>query len=256
MTKLHTMKRLLPCLGLACLFAAAHAAEAILAQTKSDPPVQLRGNTASDNLSLSLKVGETTLPIQSEGFKSNAALHPDMPLQAQSGALGEVPALWVSFGMNDGAGSTRSFAIVFIQDATAWRAVKQWTADCAARGELGFTREKQSLAFDAASGFVRQLRVTQSEGVVHKLDCGCLTCDSRLSETIENEKWIWNAAAGKLERSSYERRYIVQSGENMLTVARKALGDARLLARIYKLNPDIKQESALQPGQKILVERQ
>ena len=38
--------------------------------------------------------------------------------------------------------------------------------------------------------------------------------------------------------------------------ARAALGDARLIARIYKLNPELKQEAALQAGQKILVERQ
>ena len=125
-----------------------------------------------------------------------------------------------------------------------------------ARGEMGFTREKQSLAFDAKSVLTRQAHVTQSEGVVHKLDCGCLTCGSRLSETIEDETWSWNVAAGKLERASYERRYIVQTGENVLTVARKALGDARLIARIYKLNPEIKQDGVLQAGQKVLVERQ
>ncbi len=247
------LRSTLACALLFC--AAASAADSILAQTKSEPLVQLIGNSASDTLALSLKVGGATLPIQSEGFKGNATLHPDMPLLAEAGVQGETPMLCVSFGMNDGNGSVRSFAIVFIQDAAAWRAVKTWTADSVGRGELGFTREKQSLAFDAKTALTRQARVTHSDGVVHKMICGCLTCDLQLSETIEDERWIWNSAAGKLERSAYERRYIVQAGENILSVARKALGDARLMARIYRLNPELKQTEALQPGQKILVEQ-
>jgi hypothetical protein len=251
------MKRVILAFGICGLFfvnQSAIAGESVLASAKCEPPVQLIGAIANESLSLALKVGQTSIALPAEGFKPDSALNPDMPLLATAGTLGEIPALSISFGMNDGAGLTRSFALVLIKDAAGWRTAKIWTADSAARGELGFAREKQSLAFDAKA-LTRQLRIAQSEGVVHKLDCGCLTCGSRLSETIEDETWNWNDAEKKLERSSYERRYIVQPGENMLTVARKALGDARLIARIYKLNPEIKQDATLQAGQKILVEQ-
>jgi hypothetical protein len=251
------MKRAILAFGICCNFFAMRSAivgESVLAFAKSEPPVQLIGTIANESLSLALTIGQTSITLPSEGFKPDSALNPDMPLLATAGTLGEIPALSISFGMNDGAGLTRSFALVLVKDSSGWSTAKIWTADSAARGELGFTREKQSLAFDAKS-LTRQLRIAQSEGVVHKLDCGCLTCGSRLSETIEDEMWTWNEAAKKVERSSYERRYIVQPGENMLTVARKALGDARLIARIYKLNPEIKQDATLQAGQKILVEK-
>lgn len=250
-----------PCLSLALLAClalggVARAGERILAQSRGEPAIVLLDGGSAESPALTLKVGASSLQIQTEFLKTVESVHPEMPLQSQTGTLGEIQAVCVNFGLIGAAGNIRSYAIVFIQEAGAWHMSKMWTADCAQLGELGFTREKQSIAFDAKGAFTRQARSTRMEGVEHKLDCGCLTCDSRTTEIVEDEKWIWNAESKKIERANYERRYIVQAGEGVLTIARKALGDARLMARIYKLNPELKQQSVLQAGQKILVEKQ
>ena len=41
-----------------------------------------------------------------------------------------------------------------------------------------------------------------------------------------------------------------------MSVARKAYGDARMMAKIYKLNPDLKEGGVLKTGQGVVVERE
>jgi len=221
--------------------------------TSGDAAVSVIAEAASK---LSLRILKSTLALKTENLIGGETLQPDQPLTLTALNVSSGRALALTFGISDGRGRVRSIgALVTSAQGTEWSLASEWSVDCEPLGELGFKREKQAFTSSAADTLTRQTQRTLAEGVVDKLDCGCLVCGSRTIETLESEQFSWNPQSRVLERTSYEKRYVVQPGEGIMAVARKALGDARLLARINRLNPELKPGSVLQPGQKILVEK-
>ncbi|HYG75435.1 MAG TPA: LysM domain-containing protein [Planctomycetota bacterium] len=248
------MKVVLQVLSFYLALQSAYGSESILANASS-------GETAISVIAgaarkLSLRVEKNTLALNTENLPDGNALQPDQPLSVMAVDLSSARALTVTFGISDGRGRVRSVGVLLAEGGGTWKVASEWSVECGPLGELGFQREKQSFASAAPDTLTRQTKRTHVEGVVDKLDCGCLICGDRTTETIEDERFVWKPQTGTLERVSYEKRYVVQPGEGFLAIARKALGDARLLARIQRLNPDLKPASVLQPGQKILVAKE
>lgn len=197
------------------------------------------------------------LPLKTESLAHSKGLRQDSPLQIVNFPLAaDGQAAWAIFTIDDQNGAARAVSVLLIQSEKGWIVAREWTADSAPMGEMGYKREKQIFSAPKPGTLSRNLHNLTVEGIVHKLDCGCTACQSRTIETSEDETYIWNASTATLDRTLYEKRYIVQIGEGLMSVARKALGDARLLARIYRLNPALKSETVLKEGQGILVERQ
>jgi hypothetical protein len=161
----------------------------------------------------------------------------------------------LTLGIVDTLGTVRSIGVLLLKNDGQWATGTEWSVDSGSLGELGFRREVQIFAANAAGTLQRQVKRMAVEGVQAKLDCGCLVCDARTTSLIEDETWQWKAESKAFERATLEKRYVVQPGEGLIAVARKALGDARLMSRIYRLNPELKEGAVLQPGQQILIER-
>jgi len=199
---------------------------------------------------------EKPLGLQSRGLLADETLKKDEPLSISEVVLdAKTRGVLVAFSLVDSRGHVRAIAALLKADGGSFTVLHEWIADCQPLGEAGFIRQKQS--FSAKAGvFVRQFKNARVEGVLYKLDCGCPACASKTTEYAEDETWTWNAAKRSIERTAYEKRYIVQPSEGLLSVARKAYGDARLMGRLYKLNPELKNATTLKEGQGVIVEKE
>ena len=199
------------------------------------------------------------LALKTERLPGTKGTRADMPFEAHVLAMPVgSQAFWIDFGVEDEPGATRAICVLLVKAGDTqpqWRIANEWSADCGPLGEMGFKRAKHSFSSSREGVLERQSRSLMVEGILHKLDCGCNACQSRTIEMTGNEVYTWDGSSHAFERTSYEKRYVVQPGEGLMSVARKALGDARLLARIYKLNPELKADGMLKEGQQIVVER-
>lgn len=196
------------------------------------------------------------ITLATKVFVGELKLHPDGPLRWLPVVVEGGEAACASFGVDDGLGQARFVGVLLVRAPKAkWRIVTEWLAECGPLGEMSFKREKQNFTTPAAGTLLRSARKYKSEGHTFKLDCGCNVCQSATFDYMENETWVWNAGITTFERKKFERAYIVQYGEGLMAVARKALGDARLMSRLYRMNPDIKPGGMLKEGQQIVFER-
>jgi hypothetical protein len=216
------------------------------------PRVQLHASEVQLKLQIA---GSLPTLLKTQSVAEIQGLHPDQPIMAQTFSVGKIPACILTFGIVDTLGTVHSIGVALVKSNGVWVAATEWSIESGSLGELGFRREIQKFAANAAGTLQRKVTRMAVEGVQAKLDCGCLVCDSRTTALIEDETWQWKAESKSFERATLEKRYVVQPGEGLIAVARKALGDARLMSRIYRLNPELKEGAVLQPGQQILVER-
>jgi hypothetical protein len=199
---------------------------------------------------------KTTVPLANKGFAGPLRLHAEGALKRVPVQLDGAEAICVSFGLDDGQGQARFIAALLVKfPGSEWKVAHEWLAECGPLGELSFKREKQDFTSPQPGTLLRKARKYKSEGHTFKLDCGCNVCQSATFDYNENETWVWNAQKKQFERTLMERAYIVQYGEGLMGVARKALGDARLMARLYRMNPDIKPGGVLKEGQAVVFER-
>ncbi|HYF50743.1 MAG TPA: hypothetical protein VEJ63_15120 [Planctomycetota bacterium] len=220
--------------------------------------VLARGGNASDAPELLLKFSNAAAPVtlQTRGLLPDAAIKKEEPLSISELALDtKASGLLVTFSLVDSRGHVRAIAAALQHDASGWKVMREWSADCYPLGEAGYIRQKQSFSAKAGT-LIRQLKNARVEGVMYTLDCGCPACASKTTEYVEDETWTWSSEKGTMDRTHFEKRYIVQPTEGLLSVARKAYGDARMMGKLLKLNPSLKNETVLKEGQGIVVERE
>ena len=222
----------------------------------NDVQIQLR-QLKSD--ALALDAGPAAgIALATPGFSDGKGLRDDQPLTTEAIQLpGGAQAMWVRFGLDDGAGGVRAVAVLLSRatSSAAWTVSREWSADSGALGELGFKRESQKFLADAAGTITRKFKNLRVEGVLHKLDCGCSACQSRTTDIEESDVIRWNPATRAFDTVQHEKWYVAQTGENLMVAVRKALGDARLINRVARLNPDIKDAATFSGGERVLVQR-
>jgi len=225
------------------------------AKADTDSGATLTSHATTGIVSLRTPDGES-ITLTNKGFVGELKLHQDGPLRWLPVKIEGGESACASFGVDDGLGQARFIAVLLARAPKAkWRVVTEWLAECGPLDELSFKREKQNFTSPAAGTLLRSARKYKSEGHTFKLDCGCNVCQSATFDYMENETWVWNATGATFERKNFERAYIVQYGEGLMAVARKALGDARLMSRLYRMNPSIKPGGILKEGQHIVFER-
>jgi hypothetical protein len=241
------------------------AEDTVLARTKLDgAEIQL---LQSADARLALKIANTPEPLAlaTAPWTDGKGLRADQPLAAEAFALPPEPqgaqaaqAACVRFGLDDNNGGVRSVAALLtrVSKSAPWTLAREWSADSVALGELGFKREKLSVSADASGAVTRSLKSVNVEGIAHKLDCGCTACQSRTTDTEESETLQWNPATHAYDSVRNEKWYSAQPGENIMTAVRKSLGDARLVNRVARLNPQIKDGTTFAGGEKVLVLRE
>lgn len=233
------------------------AAERSIAKASIDgAPLEL---SQPSGTKLRLVVGSAApMPLETPGWGDGPeqdSLRKDQPLTVGTFALPNgATGAWVDFGLEDGAGGVRAVTVLLVRPSAsaAWNVAHEWFADSIAIGEMGFRRERQSFAV-ADGRITRTLRSYAVEGVTHQLDCGCTACSSRATDIEENEVLLWNAATHTFELQKHDKWYMAQAGENLLAAVRKALGDARRVNRVAKLNPQILDGTTFKGGERVLV---
>jgi hypothetical protein len=216
----------------------------------------LRMHEGTGVLSLELEGGRVT--FANGGFAGPFKYHPDGAYRWLPIAIpdSKTQAACVSFGLDSGRGEARFIGALLVKPAGgAWGVAREWLAECGPIDEISFKREKQSFSSPADGVLLRKAKKYKSEGHTFKLDCGCQVCQSATFEYTETETWQWSTEASAFKRASFVRAYIVQYGEGLMGVARKALGDARLMSKLYRLNSDIKPGGMLREGQEVVFER-
>jgi hypothetical protein len=208
--------------------------------------------------SLALHIGDSNLVLQIQPKPESKGLRSDAPLQAKSIALPDgASGASVTFTLDDGEGGARSVLLLLFRsgEKEKWALAREWVAESAALGELGFKRESQELETKDGQ-VIRHFKSLAVEGLAHKMDCGCVACQSRTTEITEDETLTWSSEKHSFETTLRQKWYTAQPNENLMAIARKALGDARLMQLIIKLNPQLKDAPPLKGGEKILVERE
>jgi hypothetical protein len=138
-------------------------------------------------------------------------------------------------------------------DEKAWRVVQEWTAD-KSEDDSGSKDESQTITCDGQGLLLRRVHRLNVDNITFVLPCKCCTSiQTRTVETVEEESYAWNDTRKQLERRASRKWYVTQPGEGLLAVARKALGDPTRLARLYTLNPELREDGNLTEGQKVLV---
>ena len=244
------------------------AEDTVLARTMLDgAEIQL---LRSADAKLTLKIATTPEPLSlatapwtdGKGLRADQLLAAEifaLPAEAQGAQAAQAAqGLWVRFGLDDGNGGVRSVAALLtrVSKSAPWTLAHEWSADSVALGELGFKREKLSVSADPSGAVTRTHTSVSVEGVAHKLDCGCTACQSRTTAIDETELLQWNPATHAYDAVRHEKWYIAQPGENIMTAVRKSLGDARLITRVARLNPQIKDGTTFAGGEKVLVLRE
>ena len=165
-------------------------------------------------------------------------------------------AVLLSFKITDGAQAERSLAVLLVKVSAVWSLGGEWLVEKSADDATGSKDETQTFTA-VAGGLLRHVHRNVVENVSFTLPCGCCNAiQTRTIVTDADETYVWNDASAADERSTFQKWYIVQPGEGLLAVARKALGDPRRLARIYALNPQLRGNAAVNEGQRVLVEKE
>jgi hypothetical protein len=148
-----------------------------------------------------------------------------------------------------------SISVLLAEHKDGWTVDGEWSVERRDNGDAGSKNETQRWTIE--NGIVRRdVHRMNVEGIEYTLPCGCCKAiQTRTIETVEQTRFAWNAGSLTLEQQSFAKMYVVQPGEGLFSVARKALGDARLIGKILALNPELKRDAQLSAGQKIIVER-
>jgi hypothetical protein len=246
---------------LVCLSISGAAKDHEIATAKLDAQeIKLFQSEDSGDQSLTLRIADQApLALATHAKAEGKGLRADPPFQAKPFALpGGVSGSWVSFGLDDGNGSARAVTVLLVRvsDKENWSLAREWVAESGALGELGFKRESQEFDNKDERTLIRHFKSLAVEGLAHRMDCGCIACQSRATEITEDETLEWNAQTHSFDRLLRQKWYTAQPGENLFTVARKALGDARMMQLIIKLSPELKDAPPFKGGEKILIERE
>jgi hypothetical protein len=240
--------------ALAVLHLSAFGAEKCLAVADIDPSTRVSINQSDDHLTLSFpaRTAQVAIILASKPFvEGTISALPNVE------ALKNSSAVMLSFDLTASPGSSRSVSVLLARSReNVWSLTGEWSVERCDSGDSGSKNEIQH--WTIAEGTLRRSVHRQNvEGIEYTLPCGCCKAiQTRTMETAEEEIFSWNDSKQTLERKAFKRWYLVQPGEGMFSVARKALGDARLMAKIVALNPELKRDTMLSAGQKVLVEKE
>jgi hypothetical protein len=257
------MKFALITLPLICAFASktpANSAEQLLTTINSPALGQftlLQVNdqlilSAGNNLRATLKTQCPTSARVTIAAPENIAIFPS------ANASEKIEALHLPINLKVSPQLTRILSVLLVRASAVapWTVQGEWAIERSSDDKEASKDELQTVSAGAC-GLRRHVHRRNVESVEFTLPCGCCTAlQTRTVETEEDEVFEWDGRTQALRRTTYSRWYVVQPGEGLLAVARKALGDPRRLARLYKLNPNLKPTLALAEGQKVLVDTQ
>ena len=72
--------------------------------------------------------------------------------------------------------------------------------------------------------------------------------------TDEVETLVWNSATRLAERQTFQKWYVAQPGEGVMSIAVKIYGSPERMTTLLRLNPGIQKQEKLNDDQKIVVE--
>lgn len=169
----------------------------------------------------------------------------------------DVNAQLVTFTLPGPAHASRALTVLLTKAAKsdAWFVQQEWIAD-KSEDDSGSKDETQTFSVDAVGAITRRVHRMNVDNISYELPCKCCTAiQTKTMETQEEETLAWSATSSSFERRTFRKWYITQPGEGLVNVARKALGDPTRLARLYTLNPELRQAATLAEGQKVLVDK-
>ena len=174
-----------------------------------------------------------------------------------------VEAIVVPITFTETPQNSQSLSVLLIRSSAAapWSLQREWVVERSCDGKdgkdakEGSKDESQTVTALADGALCRHVHRRNVESIEYTLPCGCCKAiQTRTIESAEDETYSFDTRRELLGRSAYRKWYVVQPGEGLLAVARKALGDPRRLARLFALNSTLKPGTTLTEGQKILVE--
>ena len=234
---------------LICFLKSTHALDAVLTTATLDDSSDVSLISSGETLSLSIRGAGSESRIQNLKSKIQTKSQVTVSQSKIQNPKSKIELL--SFELSAG-----SISVLLVRQSATWSVAGEWSVERHDDGDAGSKNETQKWTID--NGDVkREVHRFNVEGIEYTLPCGCCKAiQTRTIETVEETNFTWSDAKQTLEQQSFKKWYVVQYGEGLFSVARKALGDARLMGKVLVLNPELKLDAVLTTGQKILIEKE
>jgi hypothetical protein len=165
-------------------------------------------------------------------------------------------SLIVSAGIDAATGDVKSVTLWLIKVNSRWNLRGEWCVEKFNHQELGEKNESHAFAFNADSTLTRRASRNNIEGIQTTCPQGCCKIwQSRTLVTEELETLAWNESNRTIERKTFQRWYVTQFGDSLLSIAIKVFGSPEKISALYYLNASLQKQTTLETNQKVLIEK-
>ncbi len=164
--------------------------------------------------------------------------------------------LVAGFGTHCAAGDTKWVSVWLSKSAGHWTLRGEWSVEKFNHQELGEKNESQTFAFDAGGILRRSVSRNNIEGIKTTCPQGCcIAWQSKTMVTEELETLAWTETTQSPERKTFQKWYIAQFGDGVMSIAKKVHGDPSRMTTLLRLNPQLQKQEKIEENQKVLVEQ-
>jgi len=159
------------------------------------------------------------------------------------------------FGIAGMDGDAKWVSVWLNKNGGRWTMRGEWAVDNFNHKELGEKKETQTFTFEANGILKRSASRNNMDGIKTTCAQGCCTVwQSKTMVTDEVETLVWNSATRLAERQTFQKWYVAQPGEGVMSIAVKIYGSPERMTTLLRLNPGIQKQEKLNDDQKIVVE--
>jgi hypothetical protein len=181
---------------------------------------------------------------------------PVMPLKIDSIEPRNASSLIATVAIDSESEDAKWISVWLVKSGNRWTLRGEWWVEKFNHKELGEKNETHAFAFNGDGTLTRRASRNNIEGVQTTCPQGCCKIwQSKTLVTEEVEILAWNDSERTLERRSFQRWYISQYGDSLMSIAIKVLGSAEKMTTLYYLNPALQKQTSLELNQKVLVEK-
>lgn len=180
----------------------------------------------------------------------------EAPLKLEAVDAADPTNLVAGFGIHYASGDAKWVSVWLSKSTGRWTLRGEWSVEKFNHKELGEKNETQTFAFDAGGVLRRSTSRNNIEGI--KTTCAqgcCVAWQSKTMVTEEIEKLAWSEAIHSIERKTFQKWYIAQYGDGVMSIAKKVHGDPSRMTTLLRLNPELQKQEKIEENQKVLVEQ-
>ena len=227
-------------------------------------------SAGSDTLSVILREGsdgKTALAISVGSASSRQSFNLQMPcppqmekalvepLKISAVDAADANSVVAEFATKGATGEMQFISMWLHKTSGRWELRGEWSVEKFNHQELGEKTETQAFAFESG-GILRRCAIRNTmEGIKTTCEQGCcVTWQSKTLVTQELETLGWNGATHAAERQTFQKWYVTQYGDGLMSIAKKVFNDPSRMTTLLRLNPALQNQEKLEENQRVLVD--